>query len=227
MTTSYELRPPNEHAVSGTRIGEGLKAALRAHDLRDERKGFQDVLLLSDGDDPLDRISPPQEEWQGPLNDGVTLDNGRVCFFQKEGIKVYTVGIGDKEQGGKIPTADGSPLAYPRDGPAVITKLNEKPLRVIAEKTRGTFTLAGTEPPRLAALFRNTIDTGEEMVFDDALRPYSQRYPWFFGAALFFLAAEMMLGRRARQKVVAPKLKSRQPVPAPRANRGHIAETVA
>jgi Ca-activated chloride channel family protein len=223
-----ELRPPSEHAVSGTRIGEGLKAALRAHDLRDERKGFQDVLLLSDGDDPMDRLSPAQEEWLGPLKEGVKLENGRICSFQKEGIKVYTVGIGDKDHGGKIPTPAGPPLAYPRDGPPVITRLNERPLRVIAEQTKGTFTLAGTEPPQLVALFRNTIDTGEEMVFDDALRPYSQRYPWFFGVALFFLAAEMMLGRRARQKAVAPKPKSSQPAPTPRASRGlGIPEKVA
>ena len=134
----------------------------------------------------------------------------------KSGLRVYTVGIGDKEKGGKIPIRDGY-LVRPDNGEAVITKLDEKPLRTIAAETKGTFTLAGTDPPRLAALFRNTIDAGDKSeVLDDAIRPYRQRYPWFFGAALFFLSAEMMLGRSVRQRAVAPKPKSSRPAPVPR-----------
>jgi Ca-activated chloride channel homolog len=214
-----DLRPPNENAVSGTRIGAGLLAAYKAHDPRPERHGLQDILLLSDGDDPtggrLSKDGEPDKEWSNPLKE----------VLAKSGIRIYTVGIGDKEKGGKIPIRDGY-LFRPDNGEAVITKLDDKPLRAIAAETKGTFTLAGTDPLRLDALFLNTIDAGDKSeVLDDAIRPYRQRYPWFFGAALFFLSAEMMLGRTARQKAAAPKPKAPRPTATPRVA-ARVPETV-
>src|SRR5262249_23508532 len=41
---------PTDDDPSGTRIGAGIRAAVDLHDPRN--RGFQDVLLLSDGDDP-------------------------------------------------------------------------------------------------------------------------------------------------------------------------------
>src|SRR5947209_5487527 len=45
-----ELRPASADDPSGTRIGAGLHAALAAHD--PDAAGYQDLLLVSDGDDP-------------------------------------------------------------------------------------------------------------------------------------------------------------------------------
>jgi len=210
-----EDRPDAKKSFSGTRIGAGLVAAQAAHDPpktaddpRSDRKGLQDILLLSDGDDPkAGRISEGgavDKEWSEPLDP-----------IAAAGIRVYTVGIGDKDKGGKIPTRDGPQLRDNNE--PVITRLEERPLRTIAQRTKATYTAAGTDPPRLAELFHNTIDTGEKAeVHDDALPENQQRYPWFFGAALFFLSAEMMLGRTQKKKKEAPAAppKKKKPIQA-------------
>jgi Ca-activated chloride channel family protein len=205
-----ELRPKFEGerpSFSGTRIGAGLWAAKEAHDQRPERAGLQDILLLSDGDDPKDgresERGEPHEEWNKPVKE-----------IQKAGVHVYTVGIGDKDKGGKIPT-DNGPQLDSREEP-VITRLKEQPLKSIAQQTKGTYTLAGTEPPRLAELFQRTIDTGRKETLEDALPMYRQRYSWFFGAALLLLSAELMIGRtQKRQKPPAAASKKKKSIPAP------------
>ncbi|MBY0528028.1 MAG: VWA domain-containing protein [Gemmataceae bacterium] len=189
-----DLRP-TEVSVSGTRFGEGLRiAALEAHD--PSRRGFQDILMISDGDDPaegklaekLDRAQTPEREWRLGTE---------LC--RELGIPIYTVGVGDADKGGKIPTRDGFYLT--RDGKPVLTKLTEKPLKVMAEKTQGTYTAGRTGPLPVVDLFRGKIALGpKHEVLDDALPLYQQRYPLFLGSALFFLTAELILGRSSKKK---------------------------
>jgi Ca-activated chloride channel family protein len=204
-----ELRPKFEGespSFSGTRIGAGLGVAREAHDQRPERAGLQDILLLSDGDDPKDgRETDDGEiyaEWKKPLKE-----------IEKAGVHVYTVGIGDKDKGGKIPTDNGPQMDSRKE--TIITKLKEQPLKSIAQQSKGTYTLAGTDPPRLAELFQRTIDTGRKETLEDALPMYRQRYPWFFGAALFLLSAELMLGRTQKKQkpVVVAASKKKKPAP--------------
>src|SRR5262249_40548931 len=66
---------PKPDTVSGTRIGLGLKTALSLLD--DQYRDYQDIILLSDGDDPL-----ADSEWQEGLNSARTA-----------GVPVFTVGI--------------------------------------------------------------------------------------------------------------------------------------
>src|SRR5262245_24644669 len=79
-----ELRP--DSGGSGTRIGVGLReAAQAAHDER--YRGFQEILLVSDGDDPA-----RDEEWRGGIS-----------AARERGIAVHTVGVGDPERASSIP----------------------------------------------------------------------------------------------------------------------------
>jgi Ca-activated chloride channel family protein len=173
-----DLRPVQSSA-SGTCIGAGLSAATALHDER--FRGFQDILLISDGDDPLLQ----NNEWQ----DGVTAAH-------EKGIPVHTVGVGDPDRDGTIPTDDG-PLT---DGDKVIgTRLQEKPLEDIARLTGGTYTPAHTKALPLGDLFRELIESRAAHEADegvDSPQVFQQRYTWFLGAALFLLAMELGLGRR-------------------------------
>lgn len=193
-----ELRPDKD-TYSGTRFGAGLRAALDAQDPRPERRGFQDVLFITDGDDPthgqLSELDPEREkEWREALK-----------ALEKAGIPVHTVGLGDPVNGGKIP--DGA-YYLSRKGELVISKLDDRPLKVMSERTKATCTLAGTDPPRLVELFRNRIDNADKQeVSDDALPQYRQRYAWFFGAALFLICADLVVGRTLRNKSVSVKVK--------------------
>jgi Ca-activated chloride channel family protein len=184
--------PPGTAATddeaSGTRLGAALRLAVDLHDPR--YRGYQDVLLLSDGDDPA-----RDGDWRLPAAQARAAD-----------VPIHAVGVGDPDEPSPIPLPDGTPLQH--DGKEVRTRLREEPLREIAEMTEGTYIDAHTRALPLGRVFRERIesrpardDSGE------ALPLYRQRYPWFLGGALALLALEIALGRRTRtsRPAVAPE----------------------
>jgi hypothetical protein len=147
---------PKPGTVSGTRIGLGLRAAVAAHDAA--MRGYQDVILLSDGDDPID-----DSEWRTGLTAIAETD-----------IPVSVVGIGDPDRDAEVP---GHAFA--------VTRLRDKPLREIARKTGGHYLDARTDPPRLAEFFRHRIESKGGTTPDaDPLPLPNPRHAWFYGGAL-------------------------------------------
>jgi Ca-activated chloride channel family protein len=176
-----DLRPGGPDAPSGTRIGAALRAAVEAQDAR--FGGYQDIILLSDGDDPA-----RDQEWR----EGVDAARDRR-------IPVHTVGVGNPDVGSPIPVRAGEPLRHQSD--VVLTRLEEQPLRTIAEGTAGTYTPARTDTFHLGELFRTHIEARPPHENpDDALPVYRLRYPWFLGSGLLFLVLEMGLGSRQKDK---------------------------
>lgn len=170
-------------AASGTRIGAGLELAVAAHDERYRDARVQDIILLSDGDDPA-----TDHEWFTGIQAAQTAN-----------IPVHTIGIGDSLSERFVPV-EGGEMKF--QGKPVRTKLMEAPLKEIAEQTKGAYTQAGTGRVPLVELFRETIEPGRKReAADEALPQYRQRYGWFFGAALVLLLLEMTTFRSA----TAPK----------------------
>lgn len=159
--------------ASGTRIGSALRQAVELHDPR--YPGRQDILLISDGDDPL----RDDNEWQAGAAEA-----------RAHGISIYTVGIGNPESDSPIPDVVGQPLRH--ENKEILTRLQEKLLQEIARQTGGVYTPARLDIPPMQELFRKCIQPGPSRNGgDDALPIYRQRYPWFFGAALGLLALTM------------------------------------
>jgi len=71
-----ELQPAAGQPGSGTRIGAALCAAVELQD--SQATGYQDIILLSDGDDPA-----RDDEWRSG-----------VLAAKAKGIGVYTIEIG-------------------------------------------------------------------------------------------------------------------------------------
>src|SRR5262249_21703928 len=113
---------PKPDTVSGTRIGIGLKTGLSLLD--DPYRDYQDIILISDGDDPR-----PDAEWQEGLN-----------AARAAGVPIFTVGIGDPDH--------DSPLSVPGER-AAKTRLHEHPLQELARQTGGAYRPARIEEPRL------------------------------------------------------------------------------
>jgi Ca-activated chloride channel family protein len=175
---------PSSDTPSGTRIGAALMLALNLHDPR--YKGAQDVLLLSDGDDPAH-----DEEWRSGAEEA-----------RDQHIAVYTVGVGST-QPSPIPLKDGYQLY---EGKPISTRLDDKPLREIARLTQATYTAEQGRPLALGRLFREQIEPGGTREdSDDNLPVYRQRYAWFLGPALLLLALEMALGWPATGKPNGPR----------------------
>jgi Ca-activated chloride channel family protein len=164
-----EIRPTaSSDAPSGTRIGVGLTAAVKAHDVR--FPGFQDIVLISDGDDPAD-----DKEW--------LLGAAEA---RKVGIPIFTVGVGNPDA--------VTPLKL--DGDDVGTQLQETPLRQIADETGGRYIGARTGVPRLGEFFRTHLEPLPSREVSDELIPLpKERYAWFLGPALALFAIGWLRGR--------------------------------
>jgi Ca-activated chloride channel family protein len=165
---------PGPGEASGTRLGQGLALAVASDD--PSAPATRDVLLLSDGDDPA--------------RDGAWRK--AAAAVAALGVQVHTLGIGDPNTASIIRLDDG-PLMI--DGEPVRTRLEEAPLREIAETTGGTYTPARTRTLPLGSLYLDTIaDLPLREDSDDVLPVYQQRYAWFLGPALAFLALFTFLG---------------------------------
>jgi Ca-activated chloride channel family protein len=175
---------PERGGTSGTRIGLGLMLAVQAHDPR--FRGARDVLLLSDGDDPV--------------RDGEWARGARVAAAQD--IRVYTVGLGnpDSSQASTIPTA-GGPLL--QDGKEVRTSLDEAPLIEIAQLTGGSYIPAHTRSLPLGRVYLDAV-AGQPLreAEDDNLPVYRPRYAWFLLPAFTLLVMALSAGDGSKKGAV-------------------------
>jgi Ca-activated chloride channel family protein len=163
-----EVRPADDAAASGTRIGAALAAAVEAHDPR--FPGYQDVILVTDADDPAD-----DREWQA----GVTA-------ARKAGIPVHVAGVGSPDRDSLIFRGDAplevlNPAGVPVE---VQTRLREGVAQAIAGEARGAYLPAHQEVPRLGEFFRTRIEPHPTReVSDDLLPQPRDRSAWFLAAA--------------------------------------------
>ena len=136
---------PGPASLSGTRIGDALALAVASHDAR--FAGAQDVILLSDGDDPAQ-----ERDWQP----AVTLARTRR-------IPVHAAGFGDPERASPVPLPGGGFLsaATPAGEAAPVeTRLQLGVLGELATEARGRLLAAGRGPADLAGFYRREVEPG-------------------------------------------------------------------
>lgn len=170
-----ELRPADDAAASGTRIGAALAAAVDAHDER--FPGFRDIILLTDGDDPAN-----DREWAKG-----------VSAARAAGIPVHAVGVGDPARDSPI-DVEGQPLEFAdADGVRdwVRTRLREDVLTALAVEGHGNYLPARRDVPALGEFFRDAVEPNPYRELSDGARPRPKdRSGWFLAAA----AALFVLG---------------------------------
>ena len=174
---------PGPDGVSGTRIGAGLHEALLAHDPRPEFRGAQDVLLLSDGDDPAH-----DGDWRAAAAEA-----------RAQGVPVYTVGLGDPDlHAASTIRIGGEPLTF--QGAEVRSRLEEAPLRDIAATTRGAYIPAQTRTLPLGQVYLDAVAGQALRQGDDDRLPVPEpHYVGFLAAAFVLLALAVVLGDRRRR----------------------------
>jgi len=132
------------------------------------------------------------------------------------GVRIFTVGVGTPE-GSLIPISgqDGG-TAFVKDdkGQVVKSKLDERRLKEIAEKTGGFYLHLEDGPRTMKQLFADGLTQMQAGDIDARLsrRPI-ERYQWPLGAALLFLTASFLMRERKRVRVsvasaVQPKKKT-------------------
>ena len=165
--------------VQGTAIGDAIATAIRGFSSQSEKS--RAIIVITDGenheDDPVEAAKTAAEA----------------------GIKVYTIGVG---------SAQGQPIPYEgellkdKDGNIVVTRLDEKTLREVAQAGGGAYVHAGTEEfglnPIIADLRRLEAEHFKSVVFEE----YDEQYMYFFAIALALLALESLIGNRRAKKTL-------------------------
>jgi Ca-activated chloride channel family protein len=167
----------------GTDIAGAIETSLKAFDPKDRK--YRVLVLLTDGEDHSGRAEKMAEE------------------AAKEGVAIYTVGIG-LPSGVPIPLKDEQGnVVYKKDrnGNVVTTKLDEVLLQKIALATNGKYYHA--EPGRfeLEDVLREIEKMEKRELDTERLSQYEERFQIPLGISLFLLVAEMLISdRRKRRK---------------------------
>jgi len=161
----------------GTRIGEAIKAALRAFPAG---PGAKLIVLITDGDDQ----DPYSEEAAKAARDA--------------GVKIVAVGLGS-EQGSQITITKpetGAKETLMHEGAPVISKLNGEQLRKIALVTEGVYIPAGTSAIDLDSIMESHVRPIVREAAEGATRFIpAERFQWFVLGALVLLLAALWVGR--------------------------------
>ena len=159
--------------LQGTVIADALKLCDESLDTK--QKKYKSIILISDGEDH----DPQSAEAIQQLYD--------------HGVIVHTIGIGTTEGAYILEPATGE---YKRDinGQTVVSKLNEKELENIAQKTGGKYYhLTNTITTTSDVI--NTLNTMEKKAIGgtNGNRQYSSLFPFFISLCLLFLVAELCI----------------------------------
>ena len=173
----------------GTDLSRPIEEAARSFS-EDDSDRF--LILISDGEDL----------------EGEGLKKAKESA--KEGVRIYTIGIGSKE-GARIPLDPIPQKArnFLKDpaGKAVVTKLDDTSLRGIAESTGGKYFQLGPTGEGLARVFDELQAIGHRKrhaILSQELP--IERYQPFVALAMLMLAIEFLLGNRRRIRAIAPSL---------------------
>ena len=169
---------PHTVARGGSRLGVAIQEA--ADGFIAKTNNHKTIILFTDGEDQESR----------------PLELARQLHAE-EGMRIFTVGLGDTDQGARIPhTGPGDEQFLKHDGQQVWSKLNGQVLRALATETDGAYIPAGTKQVNMADVYHRYVASVEQTEFETAkINATIPRFQWFAGAALLLLLLEASLAR--------------------------------
>ncbi|MCF6351127.1 MAG: VWA domain-containing protein [Flavobacteriaceae bacterium] len=165
---------PNMVYSQGTAINEALRLAKTYYDNDEQTNRF--LILISDGEDHTE--------------ENVTITNE----LTKEGIKIYTIGVGTIK-GGPIPMKVGNSIGYKKDrkGETVITKMHDDILKQIAKEGNGKY-LYGNDMTKTVDFVAKLLNNAEKKAFETKkFTDYKDQFQWFIGLGILFLILDLFL----------------------------------
>ncbi|WP_344787744.1 VWA domain-containing protein [Postechiella marina] len=162
----------------GTAISEAIKLAKTYFD--NEEQTNRVLIIISDGEDHTEEAVSIAEE------------------ANKEGIRIFTIGVGDLK-GGPIPIKkNGIVQSYKKDGQGetVITRLNEETLQGIAEEGNGAY-INGKNTDNVVESIREILNSMDKTEFEaKQFADFKDQFQWFLGFGIFFLLLDVFLLER-------------------------------
>ena len=160
-------------SVQGTAIGDAIHTAMKSFSAQSEKSRV--IILISDGENHED--------------DAVAAARDAA----QAGIRIYTVGVGSAA-GQPVPV-DGE-LLRDKDGNIVVSRLDEKTLRQVADAGGGAYIQAGNEEFGLNPIINDIRAMEGELFSSVVFEEYDEQYMYFFAIALILLVLEMLVGER-------------------------------
>jgi len=185
ITTDYSaakmfLQNMNTDMLSsqGTAIDEAIQLSRSYYN--DEEQTNRVLVIISDGED----------------HNNLSLDVAEAAA--KEGIKIFTIGVGT-EKGGPIPIKrNGIVMSYKKDqnDATVITKLNKKTLSEIADEANGTY-VDGKSTSDVIETVGGILNKMDKKEFEaKEFAEFKDQFQWFLGLGLFFLILDVLFLER-------------------------------
>jgi len=185
ITTDYAsakmfLQNMNTDMLSsqGTAISEAIQLAKTYYD--NEEQTNRVLIIISDGEDHGGDIADVAEE----AND--------------QGIRIFTVGVGDAK-GGPIPIKrNGVVLNYKKDnnGETVITRLDESTLKKIAEETDGKY-INGKNTTEVVDTLKEELGKMDKAEFESKqISDFKDQFQWFLGIGILLLFIDIFFLER-------------------------------
>ena len=176
ITTDYAsakmfLQNMNTDMLSsqGTAISEAIELAKTYFD--DEEQTNRVLIIISDGEDHDGSAASVAEE------------------ANQEGIRIFTIGVGDLK-GGPIPIKrNGVVESYKKDkeGETVITKLNEETLQNIASGANGAY-INGKRTDDVVESIREILNNMDKKEFEaKQFADFKDQFQWFLAFGIFLL----------------------------------------
>ncbi len=186
ITTDYAsakmfLKNMNTDMLSsqGTAIGGAIQ--LSETYFNDEEQTNRVLIIISDGEDHF-----------GESVIRIAED------ASKQGIKIFTIGVGSAK-GGPIPIKrNGVVLNYKKDkqGETVITRLNEETLKNIANEANGAY-IKGNNTNEVVEQIRGILNAMDKKEFEaKQISEFKDQFQWFLGFGLFFLFLDIFFLER-------------------------------
>jgi Ca-activated chloride channel family protein len=171
---------PHSVRVGGSRLGDAIKAA--ADGFISKTNDHKAIVVFTDGED---QESKPAEIAKQ--------------IHEEKGIRIFTVGLGDIDQGARIPETDDRRSGFVQyEGQQVWSKMNGQILSQIATDTDGAYIPAGTRQVNMADVYHGYVANVEQMEFETAtINTYTPRFQWFAAPALALLLLEVWISTRS------------------------------
>ena len=172
------ISPLNTNQIynKGTDFEPALRLALQKHLAEDKqqvkKKTSKIILLVSDGEDFGENISEVTNE------------------IKSQGIKLFTLGVGT-QVGGKIP--DGYRYKRNRQGGDVVTKLNDRSLKDLADMTGGKYFEINKNQNDVNKLMTSIANVKGEFRASQLIDASSNKYYYFLAIALSLMFIDVLI----------------------------------
>lgn len=185
ITTDYSaaklfLQNMNTDMLSsqGTAINEAILLAKTYYD--DDEQTNRVLVIISDGEDHSEAAVQVAEQ------------------ASQEGIKIFTIGVGEAK-GGPIPLKrNGIVTGYKKDsqGETVITRLDETTLKNIAAQANGQY-IQGRTTDKVVNQMKDILNKMDKTEFEaKQIADFKDQFQWFLGLAILLFFIDIFLLER-------------------------------